>query len=74
MIEAAEFLRKGRKTSAYRGVSKNGPKWQNNLMGNSRVKFYTKSIASEKFAARVHDRFNIQKCGLRAITNFSYTA
>ena len=43
-------------------------------MGNHGKKFFTKSLANEKFAARVYDRFVIQRHGLKAVTNFSYKA
>jgi len=44
-------------SSMYRGVSKNGrQKWQILVMGNSN-QFFSPSVDSEKFAARVYDRF-----------------
>lgn len=51
--------RKVNKRSSYRGVTMNGHKWQTLVMGNN-CKYYSKSLANEKFAARVYDRFALQ--------------
>ena len=58
--------------SSFRGVSKNGKKWQVQLLGNLR-KHYIGSIQSEERAARIYDRHAILTHGLRAKTNFPYT-
>jgi len=58
--------------SSFRGVSKNGKKWQVQLLGNLR-KHYIGSIQNEERAARIYDRHAILTHGLRAKTNFSYT-
>lgn len=42
------------------------------VMGNMR-KYFSGSIASEKLAGKVYDRFAIQYLGLKAKTNFGYT-
>eukprot|EP00347_Sterkiella_histriomuscorum_P005916 403354778 len=57
--------------SIYRGVSKNGKKWQVMVMGNN-CKYFSGSITSEKLAARIYDRFALQHFGLRAKTNLDY--
>ena len=57
--------------SRFRGVSKNGNKWQVLVMGNQR-KQYSGSIRDETSAARMYDRFAIKNLGLRAKTNFDY--
>lgn len=57
--------------SKYRGVSKNGNKWQVLVMGNQR-KSYSGSIVTEKEAAKVYDKLAIRNLGLRAKTNFDY--
>lgn len=57
--------------SIYRGVSKNGKKWQVMVMGNN-CKYFSGSIMSERLAARIYDRFALQHFGLRAKTNLDY--
>lgn len=57
--------------SKYRGVSKNGNKWQVLVMGNQK-KQYSGSIKDEGQAARLYDKFAIKNLGLRAKTNFDY--
>jgi len=57
--------------SRYRGVSKNGNKWQVLVMGNQK-KQYSGSIRDETTAARLYDKFAIKNLGLRAKTNFDY--
>ena len=59
--------------SNYRGVSKNGKKWQVMIKGFSR-KRYIGGIPSELSAARTHDIHTILTKGLNAKTNFNYTA
>ncbi|CDW81922.1 ant-like protein [Stylonychia lemnae] len=58
--------------SVFRGVSKNGKKWQVMVMGNN-CKYFSGSITSERLAARIYDRFALQHFGLRAKTNLDYT-
>jgi len=65
-------LTKSTRGSRYRGVSRNGKKWQVQLLGNLR-KRYIGSIGSEEAAARIYDHYAILTHGLRAKTNFSYT-
>jgi hypothetical protein len=57
--------------SRFRGVSKNGNKWQVLVMGNQK-KQYSGSIKDETSAAKMYDKFAIKNLGLRAKTNFDY--
>ncbi|CDW76020.1 ap2-like ethylene-responsive transcription factor ant-like [Stylonychia lemnae] len=63
---------KSSRGSQYRGVSKNGKKWQVQLLGNLK-KHYIGSISTEIKAARIYDKHAILTHGLRAKTNFQYT-
>jgi hypothetical protein len=65
-------ISKSDRGSQYRGVSKNGKKWQVQLLGNLK-KHYIGSIISEERAARIYDRHAILTHGLRAKTNYSYS-
>lgn len=65
-------LGKSRRGSKYRGVSRNGKKWQVQLLGSLR-KRYIGSIGCEEQAARIYDRYAIINQGTRAKTNFNYT-
>lgn len=65
-------IAKSKRGSKYRGVSRNGKKWQVQLLGNLR-KRYIGSIGSEEAAARIYDYYAIITHGLRAKTNFQYT-
>ncbi|CDW81380.1 ant-like protein [Stylonychia lemnae] len=62
---------KSKRGSRFRGVSKNGKKWQVQLLGNMR-KRYIGSISSEDQAAKIYDHYAIITHGLRAKTNFHY--
>ena len=55
--------------SIYRGVSKNGNKWQVLLM-NKKKNYYFGNYDSEKIAANIYDFFAIKLRGKKAITNF----
>lgn len=63
---------KSKRGSRYRGVSRNGKKWQVQLLGNLR-KRYIGSIGDEESAAKIYDYYAIISHGLKAKTNFSYT-
>ena len=65
-------ISKSSRGSKYRGVSKNGKKWQVQLLGNLR-KRYIGSISSEQEAAKLYDYYAILTHGLNAKTNFSYS-
>jgi hypothetical protein len=59
------------RSSKYRGVSKNGNKWQVHIMINKKNK-YIGIYDSEEIAARKYDLESIKKNGQKAITNFKY--
>lgn len=78
----AKSIVKSKRGSQYRGVSKNGKKWQVSvpnvltllkvmIMGNMR-KHYFGGIESERDAARLYDKNSILASGLQAKTNFDY--
>ena len=58
-----------KRRSSYRGVSKNGNKWQVLLMKN-KTNCYFGNFQSEKIAAKLYDFFTIKIKGNNAITNF----
>ena len=59
------------RSSKYRGVSKNGNKWQVFMMINRKNKYFG-AYDSEEIAAHIYDIISIKKKGLKAITNFKY--
>jgi len=66
-----KFEVKKKNSSKYRGVSKNGNKWQVLIMINSK-KSYIGSYLSEEIAARIYDILSIKNRGIKAKTNFIY--
>lgn len=66
-------LRNHSRSSNYRGVSKNGNKWQVFMMINKKNKYFG-SYDSEEIAAYIYDIASIKKNGLKAITNFKYNS
>ena len=66
-----KILKLNSRSSKYRGVSKNGNKWQVHIMINKKNK-YIGIYDSEEIAARIYDVESIKKNGLKAITNFKY--
>ena len=67
----SKFLIQKKTSSKYRGVSKNGNKWQVLIMINNK-KYYLGSYLSEEIAARIYDIFAIINLGFKARTNFIY--
>ena len=59
------------RTSIYRGVSKNGNKWQVLFM-NNKIKYYLGNYKYEEVAAKIYDFFAIKFLGKKAKTNFFY--
>ena len=57
--------------SSYRGVTKNGNKWQTILSFNNKSEYYG-VYETPDIAARVHDVIAIKKRGIKAKTNFKY--
>ena len=62
---------KRKRSSKYRGVSKNGNGWQV-LMMYKRNKSYFGTFYSEELAARIYDIISIKRIGIKAKTNFLY--
>jgi len=67
------FIGKSKRSSQYRGVSKNGNQWQV-LMMLKKKKSYIGSYDSEEVAGRVYDILSIKNRGIKAKTNFIYTS
>ena len=65
------FVIRKKRSSKYRGVSKNGSKWQVLMMINNK-KFYLGNYPSEDLAARIYDIQAIKSWGVKARTNFVY--
>ena len=65
------FILRKKRSSKYRGVSKNGNNWQVLMMINYK-KYYYGSYPSEELAARVYDIQAIKNWGIKARTNFIY--
>ncbi len=65
------FVIRNKTSSKYRGVSRNGIKWQILIMVNNK-KYYIGSYLSEELAARVYDIHAIKMRGIKARTNFPY--
>ena len=70
-VKNIAFITKKERSSKYRGVSKNGNKWQVLFM-NHKNKNYINSYTSEEIAARIYDILSIKEKGIKARTNFSY--
>ena len=67
------FIGKSKRSSQYRGVSKNGNQWQV-LMMLEKKKSYIGTYDSEEIAGRVYDILSIKNRGIKAKTNFKYTS
>ena len=65
------FIVGKKRSSRYRGVSKNGNKWQVLIMNNKK-KYYLGNYNSEDLAARIYDVHAIKSFGIKARTNFVY--
>ena len=66
------FIGKSKRSSKFRGVSKNGNQWQVLLM-YKKGKSYVGSYSNEEFAARIYDILAIKLRGVKARTNFKYS-
>ena len=66
------FIGRSKRSSRFRGVSKNGNQWQV-LMMHKKGKSYIGSYSSEEYAARIYDFLVIKYRGVKARTNFKYT-
>ena len=70
-LKQSKFEIRKKTSSKYRGVSKNGNKWQVLIMINNK-KYYKGSYLSEEIAARIYDIMAIKNFGIKARTNFIY--
>lgn len=71
-VKNVAFIGTTKRSSRFRGVSKNGNQWQVVMMYNKN-KSYAGCYTSEENAARIYDILAIKKRGIRAKTNFVYT-
>ena len=65
------FVTRNKTSSKFRGVSRNGNKWQILIAINNK-KYYLGSYPSEEIAARVYDIHAIKMRGIKARTNYPY--
>lgn len=56
------------RASMFRGVSKNGPKWQVLFMGHKK-KEYVGGVNTEEEGARIYDEISIRANGLKVMIN-----
>jgi len=70
-IKKINFIIRKKRSSKYRGVSKNGSKWQVLMMINNK-KYFIGNYPSEDLAARIYDIQAIKTWGIKARTNFVY--
>jgi len=70
-IKKINFIIRKKRSSKYRGVSKNGNKWQVLIMINNK-KYFAGNYPSEDLAARIYDIQAIKARGIKARTNFVY--
>ena len=72
-LNTIAFVERNKRSSRFRGVSKNGNQWQVLMMINKN-KSYIGSYDSEEFAARIYDVLAIKNRGMNARTNFKYNS
>jgi hypothetical protein len=65
------FIGTTKRSSRFRGVSKNGNQWQVVMM-HQKDKIYGGCYSSEENAARIYDILTIKKRGINSKTNFVY--
>lgn len=70
-LHKVNFVIRKKRSSKYRGVSKNGSKFQVLIMINNN-KYYIGSYPSEELAARIYDIYALKYRGFKARTNFFY--
>jgi len=71
-INKVAFIGRSKRSSKFRGVSKNGNQWQVLLM-HKKSKSYVGTYNSEELAAKIYDILAIKYRGIKARTNFKYT-
>ena len=64
-------LERKKRSSLYRGVSKNGSNWQV-IISSKYNKGYIGIYKTEEIAARIYDIISIKRKGIKAKTNFEY--
>jgi hypothetical protein len=72
-LDKIAFIGRNKRSSQYRGVSKNGNQWQV-LMMIHKNKSYIGSYPSEELAARIYDILALKNRGIKARTNFIYNS
>ena len=72
-MDKIAFIGRNKRSSRYRGVSKNGNQWQVLMMINKN-KSYIGSYPSEELAARIYDILALKSRGINARTNFVYNS
>ena len=70
-LKKINFIIAKKRSSKFRGVSKNGNKWQVLMMVNNK-KYFLGNYPSEELAARIYDIQAIKSWGIKAKTNFVY--
>lgn len=70
-LKNSNKIKKHKKSSKYRGVTKTKGKWQVYLTFNN-INTYIGRYDSEETAAKIYDVFSIKKNGNKAKTNFEY--
>jgi hypothetical protein len=70
-LKKVNFVIRKKRSSKYRGVSKNGSNWQVLIMINKK-KYFLGNYPSEDLAARIYDIKAIKSWGVKARTNFAY--
>ena len=71
-LKKITFIGKSKRSSQFRGVSKNRNQWQVLLMFK-KSKSYVGSYNSEEIAAKIYDILAIKLRGVKARTNFKYS-
>jgi len=71
-LDKVAFISRSKRSSRFRGVSKNGNQWQVLLM-HKKGKSYVGNYNSEELAAKIYDILALKYRGIKARTNFKYT-
>ena len=66
-----EVVEKRKRSSIYRGVSRNGNSWQV-ILSLKNDKLYAGVFKTQEIAARIYDFISIKNKGIKAKTNFQY--
>jgi len=71
-LNKVAFIGRSKRSSRFRGVSKNGNQWQVLLM-HKKSKSYVGTYNSEELAAKIYDILALKYRGIKARTNFKYS-